>query len=113
MTRSPKNIANMSLIYDNADLGLSVVVAANYRDALLTGVGDNKFRDVYFDHEFFVDLSIVQKITSKIMLIGQLNGLGITDEHEVLGNPREDYSRTQQTEWYGVYGTIGLQYTLW
>jgi len=113
MTRSPKNIANFSLIYDNANLGLSVVVAANYRDALLTGVGDNKYLDVYFDNEFFVDISIVQKITGKLMAIGQLNGLGITDEHEVLGNPREDYSRTQQTEWYGVYGTIGLQYTLW
>ncbi len=113
MTRSPKHIANMSLIYDNVDLGLSVVVAANYRDALLTGVGDNKYRDVYFDHEFFVDFSIVQKITDKILLIGQLNGLGITNEHEVLGNPRKDYSRTQQTEWYGLYGTLGLQYTLW
>ncbi|MBN1541747.1 TonB-dependent receptor [candidate division KSB1 bacterium] len=113
MTRSPKHIGNLSLIYDNSQLGLSIVVAANYRDAILTGVGANKYRDVYFDHEFFVDISIVQKITEKILVIGQLNGLGITDEHELLGNPREDYARTQQWEKYGIFGTIGLQYTIW
>ncbi len=113
MTHCPKHIANVSLIYDNSNLGLSVVIAANYRDAILTGVGENKYRDVYFDHEFFVDISVAKKITGKLMAIGQLNGLGITDEHEVLGNPREDYSRTQQWEKYGVYGTVGLQYTLW
>ncbi|MBN2010541.1 TonB-dependent receptor [candidate division KSB1 bacterium] len=113
MTRSPKHIANLSLMYDNSNLGLSVVLAANYRDALLTGIGANKYLDVYYDHEFFMDISVVKKITNQLLVIGQLNGLGITDEHEVLGDPREDYSRTQQWEKYGVYGTIGLQYTLW
>ncbi len=112
MTRSPKHIANLSLIYDNSNLGLSVVAAANYRDALLTGVGENKYMDTYFDHEFFVDFSIVQKLTGKILLIGQLNGLGITDEHETLGDPGADYARTQQWEKYGLYGTVGLQYTI-
>jgi TonB-dependent receptor len=112
MTRCPKHIANMSLIYDNSNLGLSVVVAGNYRDAILTGVGENKYLDTYFDHEFFVDISIVQKITSKLLVIGQLNSIGITDELEVLGDPRSDYVRTQQWEKYGPYGTIGLQYTL-
>ena len=118
MTRSPKYIANGSLMYDNTDLGLSVVVAANYRDAILGGLevtdyGPDKYLDSWFDHEFFVDISVVQKITDKLLVIGQLNGLGITDEREVLGNPRESWSRTQQWEKYGIYGTVGLQYTIW
>ena len=113
MTRSPKHIANGSIIYDNNDFGLSVVVALNYRDAILTGVGDNKYLDVYFDSEFFVDLAVTQMITKRLMLIAQFNGMGKTDEHEVLGDPSESYSRTQQWEKYGVYGTLGLQYTLW
>ena len=118
MTRSPKYLANASLIYDNTNLGLSVVVAANYRDPILGGLevtdyGPDKYLDVWFDHEFFVDISVVQKITDKLLIIGQLNGLGITDEREVLGDPRESWSRTQQWENYGPYGTIGLQYVLW
>jgi len=67
---------------------------------------------VYFNNEFFVDISVAQKITPKLMIIGQLKGIGITDEHEVLGDPRESFSRTQQWEKYGAYGTVGLQYTI-
>jgi len=113
MTRSPKNIANGSLIYDNRDIGLSVVLALNYRDAILTGIGDNEYLDVYFDSEFFVDLAVTQRIAKSLLLIAQLNGMGSTDEHEVLGKPSESYSRTQQWEKYGIYGTLGIQYTLW
>jgi outer membrane receptor for ferrienterochelin and colicin len=113
MTRSPKHIANGSIIYDHRDWGLSVVLALNYRDAILTGIGDNRYLDVYFDSEFFVDLAVTQMITKKLRLIAQFNGMGRTDEHEVLGDPGKSGSRTQQWEKYGVYGTVGLQYTLW
>ena len=90
-----------------------MVLAVNYRDAILTGIGDNEYLDVYFDSEFFVDLAITQRLAKNLLLIAQLNGMGSTDEHEVLGKPGESYSRTQQWEKYGVYGTIGIQYTLW
>jgi outer membrane receptor protein involved in Fe transport len=113
MPRSPKHIANGSVIYDNRDFGLSVVLALNYRDAILTGYGGNPFLDVYFDSEFFVDFAVTQMITKKLMLLAQFNGMGSTDEHEVLGDPGKSGSRTQQWEKYGAYGTVGLQYTLW
>jgi hypothetical protein len=118
MERSPKNIANGSLMYENPDFGLSVVLAAHYRDAILGGLevtsyGSNKYLDSWFDSEFFIDLMVTQKITKKLSLIAQLNGMGSTDEHEVLGKPGESYSRTQQWEKYGVYGTVGLQYIFW
>ncbi len=114
MTRSPRHIGNASLMYDNTDFGLSVVLAAHYRDAILGGLevtdyGSNKYLDSWFDSEFFIDLMITQKITQKLSLIAQLNGMGSTDEHEVLGKPSESYSRTQQWEKYGVYGTVVLQ----
>jgi hypothetical protein len=118
MTRSPKYITNGSVMYDNTDLGLSVVVALNYRDAILGGLevtdyGPDKYLDTWFDSEFFVDISVMQKITDKLLIIGQLNGMGSTDERETLGDPREDYARTQQWEKYGVYGTLGVQYNFW
>ena len=55
----------------------------------------------------------MQKITNKLIVIGQLNGLGQTEERETLGDPNESYARTQQWERYGIYGTVGLQYTFW
>ena len=118
MTRSPKYIGNGSIIYDNSNIGLSVVVAANYRDPILGGIevtayGSNKYLDTWFDHEFSLDISVAQKITNKLLIVAQLNGMGITDEREVFGDPRESYARTKLREQYGPYGTIGLQYTFW
>lgn len=113
MVRTPKHLANLSIVYDNAKLGLSVVAAANYRDSFLTGIGNNKFLDTYLDQEFFLDFSIAQKVAGRMTLIGQLNGIGQTEEREVLGEPGTTYERTQQWERYGVYGTLGLQYTIW
>ena len=118
MTRSPKYIANGSVIYDNTNLGLSVVVAANYRDPILGGLevddyGRNKYLDTWFDSEFALDISVAQKITDKLMIIGQVNGMGNTQERETRGDPRESWSRTQQQEKYGPYGTLGVQYNFW
>jgi hypothetical protein len=118
MTRSPKYVTNGSIMYDNTDLGLSVVVAANYREPILGGLevtdyGPDKYLDTWFDYEFFVDISVIKTITPKLIIIGQLNGLGHTEEREVLGDPSESWSRTQQWERYGIYGTVGLQYTFW
>lgn len=66
LTNSPKHTANLSLLYDNSRLGLSFVVAANYRDALLIGVGNAPHRDVYFDSEFHLDFSFVKTLSKQM-----------------------------------------------
>lgn len=111
LTNSPEHTGNLSVLYDNARLGFSFVAAANYRDALLIGVGDSPLEDIYFDDEVTVDFSVVKTISNRLSVSAQLNGLTAQQEREVLGNPGEAGSRLLQFEEYGPYGTINLQYS--
>jgi TonB-dependent receptor len=113
LTNSPKHTANLSLLYDSPRFGLSFVVAANYRDALLTGVDTNPLRDQYFKGEFHLDFSASKKLTKQLTIAAALNGLMAQKEQEVLGEPGNSNARLLQFEEYGPYGTVTLQYSLW
>ncbi len=110
LTNSPEHTGNLSILYDNAGLGLSFVVAGNYRDALLIGVGDAEHNDVYFDAEFQLDLSVTKSISDRLVVSGQVNGLTANEEHQYLGDPSLDSARLLQWEQYGPYATVTLQY---
>ena len=110
LVNSPRHIANLSLLYDNARSGLSFVVATNYRAAMLTDIGDTSFQDHYVDDEFHLDLSVAKSVTNRLTLAAQVNGLTAQREREVLGDPGEPGSRFLQYEEYGPYGTVSLQY---
>ena len=111
LTNSPKHTGNLSLLYDNSALGFSLVVAANYRDALLIGAGGAPHRDVYFDDEFHLDVSAVKSLSDQLSISAQINGLTAQQEREMLGDPHSSSSRILQWEEYGPYGTLNLQYT--
>jgi outer membrane receptor protein involved in Fe transport len=113
LTNSPKHIVNLSLLYDNYDAGVSFVVALNYRDALLTGVGENPFRDQYFDSELHLDLAATVRLTDRLKAVAAVNGLTARREREVLGAPGSSSSRLLQYEEYGPYATVALQYSIW
>jgi TonB-dependent receptor len=110
LVNSPEHIANLSVLYDNVPLGLSLVLASNYRAAMLTDIGNAPYRDHYVDDEFHLDVSIVKAVTDRLTISTQLNGLMARQEREVLGDPGEPGSRLLQREDYGPYGTINLRY---
>ncbi len=107
---SPKNILNVALIYDNPELGLSFVVSNNYRDYILGSVGKDEFTDAYYDSEYHLDISATKDITDHLSVTLQLNNLTDQEEHEVFGEPSEDYSIIRQWAKFNSYGTLGLTY---
>ncbi|MEE9573916.1 MAG: TonB-dependent receptor, partial [Candidatus Neomarinimicrobiota bacterium] len=107
---SPKNILNVALMYDNPELGLSFVISNNYRDYILGSVGKDKFNDAYYDSEYHLDISATKDITDHLSITLQLNNLTDQEEHEVFGNPTEDYSIIRQWAKFNSYGTLGLTY---
>lgn len=111
LTNSPRHTGNLSVLYDNAGNGLSFVVAGNYRDAMLISVGGNEFRDVYFDEEFHLDVSVAKSISRQLSVSAQVNGLTGRQEREILGSPGSSAERLLQWEEYGPYGTVSLRYT--
>jgi TonB-dependent receptor len=107
---SPKNILNVALMYDNPELGLSFVVSNNYRDYILGSVGKDEFTDAYYDSEYHLDISATKDITDHLSVTLQLNNLTDQAEHEVFGEPSEDYSIIRQWAKFNSYGTLGLTY---
>lgn len=110
LSSSPKNILNVALMYDNPELGLSFVISNNYRDYILGSVGKDKFTDAYYDAEYHLDISATKDITDHLSVTLQLNNLTDQEEHEVFGNPTEDYSVIRQWAKFNSYGTIGITY---
>ena len=109
---SPENIANLALMYDNPNIGLSVVVSNNFRDDILRSVGEDEYHDSYFEAEYHLDVSVKQKITDNISAFLQLNNLTGQEERQSYGDPSEDYSKLQQWAKFGSYGTLGISYRL-
>lgn len=110
LASSPNNILNVALIYDNPELGLSFVISNNYRDYILGSVGKDEFTDAYYDAEYHLDISATKHITDNLSLTLQLNNLTDQAEHEVFGEPSEDYSVIRQWAKFNSYGTIGITY---
>ena len=109
---SPEHIANLALMYDNPEIGLSVVVSNNFRDDILRSVGEDKYHDSYFEGEYHLDVSVTQKITGNLSAFLQLNNLTGQEERQSYGDPSESYSKLQQWAKFGSYGTLGVSFKL-
>ncbi len=109
---SPENIANLALIYDNPDIGLSFVISNNFRDDILQSVGADKYTDSYFKKEYHLDISVTQRITENFKVFLQLNNLTDQEERQMFGDPSEDYSKIQQWARFNSYGTLGISYRM-
>jgi TonB-dependent receptor len=110
LTSSPENIVNVALMYDNPEMGLSFVISNIYRDAILGSVGKDKYNDAYYKGEYHLDISATKDITDNLSVTLQLNNLTDQEEHEVFGDPGEDYSVIRQWAKFNSYGTIGITY---
>jgi TonB-dependent receptor len=109
---SPKNIANIALMYDNPKIGLSFVISNNFRDDILQSVGTDEYTDSYFKSEYHLDLSVKQKISKHFSAFLQLNNLTNQEEKQIFGDPSKDYAKLQQWAKFGTYGTIGISFKL-
>ncbi len=109
---SPEHIANLALIYDNPEIGLSFVISNNFRDDILRTVGEDKYQDSYFESEYHLDISVTQKITDNLNAFLQLNNLTDQQERQSYGDPSESFSKLQQWAKFGSYGTLGVSFKL-
>ncbi len=109
---SPKHIANLALMYDNPEIGLSFVISNNIRDDILIAVGSDKFTDVYYEKEYHLDISVTQRIMNNLSLSIKLNNLTDQWENEAWGDPKESYSKWTQWAKFNSSGTLSLSYQL-
>ncbi|RAJ08874.1 TonB-dependent receptor [Chitinophaga skermanii] len=105
MNQSP-NIFNAALFYEKYNFSLRV--AANYRQAFLVEVRDNKGADRYQDQDFRVDLNLSYTLPKNITLF--------FDASNLTNQPLRYYhgvkSRPEQVEYYSARGRVGINWSL-
>lgn len=103
MNQSP-NIFNASLIYEYK--GFAARLAANYREAFLVEIRDNKGADRYQDKDFHLDLNFSYTTVKNITFFVDINNLN----NQELRYYHGVVSRPEQVEYYGVRGKVGVSY---
>lgn len=103
MNQSP-NIFNASLIYEYK--GFAARLAANYREAFLVEIRDNKGADRYQDKDFHLDMNLSYTTPKNITFFIDLNNLN----NQELRYYHGVVSRPEQVEYYGIRGKIGASY---
>lgn len=103
MNQSP-NIFNASLIYEYK--GFAARLAANYREAFLVEVRDNKGADRYQDKDFHLDMNLSYTTSKNITFFIDLNNLNNQELRYYHGIS----SRPEQVEYYGIRGKVGASY---
>lgn len=109
LPRSPKHTYNLSLTYDNPDVGLTAVIAASYRDDVFEKIEGGE--DIWLGSEFHLDFSTSYQVMDNMSVRLDLNNLTNEPLREIEEQPGTQFSRIHENEFYGVWGKIGVEYS--
>ncbi|MEO1054006.1 MAG: TonB-dependent receptor [Bacteroidota bacterium] len=116
LANSPRHIGNLSLLYDNPKIGLSAVIGGVYRHFIFNKFedadGDDINENIWLDQTFHLDFSVAYKINDQFSLRLQMNNLTNESNTEVNGRPSDQFSRIHETESYGFWGLLGIEFHL-
>ncbi len=105
MNQSP-NIFNATLLYEK--YGFSFRLSANYRQAFLVEIRDNKEADRFQDKDFHLDMNMSYTFPHRLTLFFDANNLN----NEPLSYYHGVKSRPEQVEYYSARGRLGLTWSL-
>lgn len=108
LPQAPRQTANLSVVYNNPNKGLSVVVAANLRDRVFDRVLDE--RPVYRNTFFSLDVSADYKFYKDFSVYTRLNNLTDHPFREYFGQPTSAGALLRSEARYGTWGVIGVRY---
>lgn len=112
LPNSPEHTGNVSLTYDNPGLGLSAVIAGNYRSYMWEKFeGGQLHNDIWTGEEFHLDFGLTQQWSEGLATYLQLNNLTNEADTEIEGEPSQSYSRIHERERYSWWATVGLRYS--
>lgn len=110
LPNSPEHSGNVSLIYENPRLGLTTVVAGNYRSYMWEKFeGSQLHNDIWTGEELHLDVSISKDWGRGLSTYLQLNNLTDEADREIQGEPSESYSRLHERESYSWWATLGVR----
>ncbi|MGB3548310.1 MAG: TonB-dependent receptor [Saprospiraceae bacterium] len=110
LINSPRQAANLSVVYNDDKRGISLVVAGVYKGYVLDRVQDGT--PLYRAPTFNLDVAVDLRLVSALSLYLRLNNLTNLTYEQYLGEPREDDSRLYQSEKFDRWGVVGLRWRM-
>lgn len=105
--RSPRHIANLSLVYTGRQGDLSVVVAGVFRDFVLDRLQDGQA--VYLDRSVFLDLAVDYQLTDRFSAYFRLNNITNQTTQEYINRPTASDAQLLEEERFGTWGAVGMR----
>ena len=110
LPNSPEHTGNLSVIYEHPGLGLTTVVAGNYRSYMWEKFEGNQLHnDIWTGEEFHLDVSVSKRWPGEVSTYLQLNNLTNEADREIQGEPGRAYSRLHERESYSWWATLGVR----
>ena len=97
---------NASLSWENAKF--SARLSGNYTADYLDGIGEDAFKDEYYDKQFFLDANASYKVTRQFRIFAEANNL----TNQPLRYYQGAQERMKQLEYYKPRYTLGVKFDL-
>ncbi|MEM1359114.1 MAG: TonB-dependent receptor, partial [Bacteroidota bacterium] len=108
LPQAPRQTANLSIVCSNPNKGLSLVIAANYRDRIFDRVLDG--RPVYRNALISLDFAADYEIINNFSIYLRANNLTDHSFEEWFGEPNDNAALLRSQANYGSWGVIGVRY---
>lgn len=109
LAQSPRQSANLSLVYSNPEQRLNFVVAVNYRDRFFDRFLNEQA--LWRNNLFSLDLSADYEIVKNVSIFTRINNLTDHPFEEWLGEPMDEGSLLRSSANYGSWGLIGVRFS--
>jgi len=108
LPQAPRQTANFSIVFNNPNKGISLVLAANYRDRIFDRVLDD--RPIYRNSLIALDFAADYEIFKNVSLYLRANNLTDHAFEEWYGEPNDDDAVLRSRSAYGTWGLVGVRY---
>ncbi len=108
LPQAPRQTANLSLVHNNPNKGISVVAALNVRDQIFDRVLDD--RPVYRNGLVTLDLAADYRFYKAFSVYLRANNLTNHSYEEFFGKPGEEGTSIRSSAQFGTWGVIGVRY---
>ncbi|MEM9259992.1 MAG: TonB-dependent receptor, partial [Bacteroidota bacterium] len=108
LPQAPRQTANLSIVCSNPNKGISLVIAANYRDRIFDRVLDG--RPIYRNSLIALDFAADYEIIKGLSIYLRANNLTDHSFEEWFGEPNDDDALLRSQANYGSWGVIGVRF---
>ncbi len=110
LAQAPRQSANLSIVYANAEKRINFVVAVNYRDRFFDRFLNE--RAVWRNNLFSLDISADYEVLKNVSIFARMNNLTDHPFEEWIGQPNATDALLRSRAAYGSWGLVGVRFAV-